>query len=405
MAGTLLFVHGTGVREDGYRKVSDDVRLGAAEHGLGHVKLVAPAWGPDLRARFDDVTRALPPQVKTRDATGGPVITERDLEAATWDLLLGDPLFELRVYAQGPPADGPGVVVNAPLLQQDAIDMVLRLHAETLALDRTGLTAEELQASAGAVARADELAGAARAAGSAAHPDLIEAAARAVVATALAAHRFDPPGTAPVAALSGAVRTALVEDIRRAIAPDKTRGAPGWLKNKIAGFVLSRATAFVEERRAGLMGMATPAVGDILFYQRRSEELGGFIAKAIEGLARPVVAVGHSLGGVALVDLLSRDDRPTLDRLVTVGSQAPLFFAIDALGLLRPGEPERRPFTPWLNIYNRRDFLSFCAKKVFPKEREIQDQEVDPGVPFPESHSAYWNDDRTFQLIGKFWPS
>ena len=66
-----------------------------------------------------------------------------------------------------------------------------------------------------------------------------------------------------------------------------------------------------------------------------------------------------------LVDLLSSGSAPAVDGLVTVGSQAPLFYAIDALEHLRPGAgPE--PFTPWLNIYNEADLLSFCAERVFP---------------------------------------
>jgi hypothetical protein len=64
-----------------------------------------------------------------------------------------------------------------------------------------------------------------------------------------------------------------------------------------------------------------------------------------------------------------------------------------------------RPFTPWLNIYNRSDFLSFCAERVFPGIDGIQDSGVDPGVPFPEAHSAYWYHDPVYELIKSAWPS
>ena len=106
-----------------------------------------------------------------------------------------------------------------------------------------------------------------------------------------------------------------------------------------------------------------------------------------------------------LVDLLSRPDAPPVDLLVTAGSQAPMLYAIDSLERLRRGDVQARPFTPWLNIYNRRDFLSFVAARIFPGVSSIRDEEVDPGVPFPESHSAYWYHDRVYQLIRDAWPS
>ena len=41
------------------------------------------------------------------------------------------------------------------------------------------------------------------------------------------------------------------------------------------------------------------------------------------------------------------------------------------------------PFTPWLNIYNEADLLSFCAERVFPGTGGIRDVAVDAGVRFP----------------------
>jgi hypothetical protein len=106
---------------------------------------------------------------------------------------------------------------------------------------------------------------------------------------------------------------------------------------------------------------------------------------------------------VVLVDLLSSDSAPPVDLLVTVGSQSPLFYAIDALEHLRPGVPPG-PFTPWLNIYNEADLLSFCAERVFPDTPGIRDVVVDPDVPFPWSHSAYWEVDEVFGAIKAEWP-
>jgi hypothetical protein len=90
---------------------------------------------------------------------------------------------------------------------------------------------------------------------------------------------------------------------------------------------------------------------------------------------------------------------------VTAGSQSPLFFAIDALETLRPTSSDGPAFVPWLNIYNPSDFLSFCASDLFGPSDEIWDRAVDPRVPFPASHSAYWHDDTVYELIKERWPA
>ncbi|HSN86938.1 MAG TPA: hypothetical protein VL025_09280, partial [Thermoanaerobaculia bacterium] len=58
----------------------------------------------------------------------------------------------------------------------------------------------------------------------------------------------------------------------------------------------------------------------------------------------------------------------------------------------------------WLNIYNRQDFLSFRATGILAGMAGIRDEEVDPGVPFPESHSAYWYHPPVYDLIRESWP-
>jgi hypothetical protein len=109
------------------------------------------------------------------------------------------------------------------------------------------------------------------------------------------------------------------------------------------------------------------------------------------------VVLGHSLGGIMLVDLLSRPrsaGKLQVSRLITAGSQSPMLFKCDALGTMRlkTALPAGSPFTPWLNIFDRNDFLSFCGSRAFPGVTEgIEDFEVDCGVPFPEAHSAYFH--------------
>ncbi|MCC5636530.1 hypothetical protein LC593_11775 [Nostoc sp. CHAB 5844] len=82
--------------------------------------------------------------------------------------------------------------------------------------------------------------------------------------------------------------------------------------------------------------------------------------------------------------------------LVTVGSQAPFLYEINALCSLEYGQPLPGDFPKWLNIYDLRDFLSYVGSKIFPK---VQDEEVISKQPFPRSHGAYWTNAKTWEAI------
>jgi hypothetical protein len=409
MRGTLFFVHGTGVRQVGLDRTLAAVRAGLEQSNLDGVTVVAPPWGPRLGVPVDRIAHVLPQQARDLGEAGARDLTEeawslespvedQDLVAATWALLADDPLFELRLVAQA----GPDVGNQADLA---AVAMLQSLAAAPVDLQRTELEPGEVAGAAEAVAAAPETSEAARAVGDATDPDLVEAMARAVVATVLATHALDPPGTEPTAAVNAIVRDELVDRLADRMAEGDRGLVTDWIKDKVVGFAKRKATALATGRREGLMGSSLPAIGDILFYQRRGDQVRQFVGEQLAGLERPVVAVGHSLGGIILVDLLTQEQAPVVDGLVTVGSQSPLFFAIDALDRLRPGQQAPLPFTPWLNIYSRNDLLSFLATGVFPGVDGITDVEVDVGVPFPESHSAYWQLDRVFELIKEAWPA
>jgi hypothetical protein len=142
---------------------------------------------------------------------------------------------------------------------------------------------------------------------------------------------------------------------------------------------------------------------DIVLYQRAGDRIRKVVAdKLTEALARggPVVALGNSLGGIILVDLLAQPDSPKPTLLVTVGSQAPLLATFGALEPLeRNGQ--LRPFTPWLNVFDRRDLLGFVASRVWP-DPGITDHEVNLGVGFPDAHGgAYLNNADVFKAIAE----
>lgn len=404
MRGTLVFVHGTGVRQQGFDATMTAIREGCHRNGMDGITISGVAWGPKFGVPVDAVEKSLPPEAVTRDAFDTTGVTADDVDTATWALLLDDPLFELRLVAETAAVERDEVVVGGTLPDQSAETALRQVATSPPDLTATGLTPQELSTAVAQIVGTPELQGAALAVGDAADPDLVEVMARAVVAAALAGHRLDAPGTEPPVAVNGQIRDDLVETVVAVIAPQQVKGIGGWLKKKVLGFAAQRATSIAVERRSALQGASTPGVGDILYYQRRGTAIADVVAEGLGGHEPPVVAVGHSLGGIILVDVLSRDAAPAVDLLVTVGSQSPMFFAIDALGDLRPDGP-KAPFSPWLNIYNRRDLLSFVTGGLWPGAAGLKDEEVDPRVPFPQSHSAYWHTDRTYELIRDVWPA
>jgi hypothetical protein len=263
---------------------------------------------------------------------------------------------------------------------------------------------DEVREAATIVKGSWEFSQAALIAGNALDADFVEAVARAVVAQVLVEHRADELGLQPELAFQPQLRSDVVDLVIATLFSGETRGPVTWLKAKVVRFAETLGTHYAVPRRRRIMGLSSAALADILYYQRRGQDIRDYVAHSLHGRERPLTVVGHSLGGVILVDLLSSDAAPPVDLLVTVGSQAPLFYAIDALEHLRPGAgPE--PFTPWLNIYNEEDLLSFCAERVFPGNDSIVDYPVDAGVGFPESHSAYWGVEKVFDEIKAHWPA
>ena len=108
-------------------------------------------------------------------------------------------------------------------------------------------------------------------------------------------------------------------------------------------------------------------MADVLVYQRAGGAIRGHVRSvlaAVTDAQRPLVAMGNSLGGIILVDLLREPDAPRPDLLVTAGSQAPVLQTFGGLG----EDASRPPFQPWLNFYDQRDFLAFIAEPVWPGE-------------------------------------
>jgi hypothetical protein len=166
----------------------------------------------------------------------------------------------------------------------------------------------------------------------------------------------------------------------------------------VKSMVTDVATEF-RPNLAALLGYQL--LGDVATYARRRARIHEVLRAALGKCGNKVVAVGHSLGGVALVDLMAERPAENVTALVTVGSQSALLYTLDAL----EGLPYKaaRPFTPWLNVWDSRDHLSFFARDVFKLESDdtwpIVDVEVDSDEPLREAHSAYWVQEGTWAAI------
>ncbi len=174
--------------------------------------------------------------------------------------------------------------------------------------------------------------------------------------------------------------------------------------------VMKLVTNYFEDRRESMLdALGAQLLADVMGYQQHrasvQDVLRAELAKAAKAArGRPVLPVGLSLGGIALVDLLASWPEAPVEACVTVGSQAPLLYTFDAIPSLPYDEadPPHLP-VPWLNVYDSRDFLSFVAEPLFRRAdglASVVDLRVQSGKDFPKSHSAYWELAPVWDAIG-----
>ncbi|MEU6253355.1 hypothetical protein [Streptomyces sp. NPDC047043] len=408
---TLLFVHGTGVRDAGVQAVVDVLARRLAPL-RPDVTVAACSWGADEGARLNAGGVSVPDYERTRapdeEAEPDPV--------DAWLLLYADPLYELRLAGVGEAADPPpGAVLPGEYAEETVRSLAapggqgrLRALADTAGLtDRLpGALAAVLDTDAWADARtvlADD-------------PGLPLLLARAAVAEAARQLSAEPGGRkgAPEAGAvegDGQARDELVDALAEALGGPKPGTEPRSIASRV-GLLTARtalrlgAARSVERRRGALTDAGHPAAGDILRYLARGDGIRAVLARRIAQCAAdgggPVTVLAHSLGGIAAVDLLAAGPQPEVARLVTVGSQAPFLYEIGALPSLPFGTPLRPGFPPWINVYDRRDLLAFVAGPLFPDQ--ARDIPLDSRQPFPYAHSAYWSHPGLYTLLARELP-
>lgn len=399
---TILFVHGTGVRQPAF---------GAAfERFAGRVAAIRPDstvahcyWGDAHGAELHARGVSVPAGSSSRGPGDGVLDPEddEDAEVALWGLLERDPLFELRLLAaESSLADSEELAPNEVLPGAVLAEAAARLPDDPdvmAAASAAGLDRVLPDAVAGILAEAETTAALGHESPAGGGPRT--ALALAIVAQSLRLADESLGGTLP---FDGDHRDLLVAAVVASLG-GSDRGVGSSLGRYGVRLALRMGAAKpLERRRAALTESAAPAAGDVLRYLTRGEPLRAFIEDAVTAVEGPVVLVAHSLGGIACLELLATKALPSVDLLVTVGSQAPLLYELDALPTLAFGEPLPASLPRWVNVYDRRDLLAYVGEGLFPGQ--VEDREIDNKVGFPRSHSAYFANKRFYALLDEVLP-
>jgi hypothetical protein len=199
MNDILLFIHGTGVRQEGYMQTMANLAKGLGKAGLSRVRIEGVPWGHSLGAAVsgDDIDAVLPP-TKTK-----AIYDAGDWEAALWAELLDDPLTELRLAAlRRPPSAQPSDGVILPgAAATPGVDLDVRFDRLRQTLTDPipgGVAAADIRTAADWLQGQTVPREAASVSTDVDEGDLIHATARAIVAFTLSKKRGEP-GAGPAA--------------------------------------------------------------------------------------------------------------------------------------------------------------------------------------------------------------
>ncbi len=390
----FVFVHGTGVRPPASTHSLKLIQKGIEGVYGDQAAAISCEWGSSCGVRLPDQPQSIP----TYDVTGGRAPSDLEVQAQLFAELFEDPLLELRSIA----------ITNASIsamptqVWQYSNNALRRLanrdwSREISKLLSSGeISEQELGDAATKLIDDDTTTAAGRA-----DPSLAQTALPGALVAMIVAHSRSKGETSALEC-DPSLRNLWETQLSIELGQTGSLSA-SWLrriKSDAAKYMLTR---FLTENRGAHSDFASPSLGDIIMYQARGELVREVIVGSVnqaKQISNRVILLGHSLGGIAAVDLLICKDLE-IAGIVTVGSQAPLLYELNALASLPYGEYLPKHFPRWHNIFDRRDFLSYLAASVFIDDR-VSDCEVDNGRPFMDSHSAYWSNEQVFQAI-KEW--
>jgi len=385
MIKTVLFVHGTGVRKASYEYTAARISAGL-QKVAPTIRLEPCLWGDAFGAKLGMDGVSIPEF--SRASAASP---SEDQTLALWELLARDPLFELREMSATTAEQliAPGEIQRKITFKTQVLQ--LGGNAAASALFQGRVLAGQWQQVVASVATSAVLIEAITAA------PRVDVSLRIGVSRALVARLQQQLTDDNMPYLPAGIRDELIELCINELGGRDAGFVRDWVTTKLLGLGARWATAKARRQRDALFSTVAPTAGDVVLYQARGADIRDFIAKRIVECGGDVAVIAHSLGGIACVDLFIERPLPQVKLLVTAGSQAPFLYEIDALTGLRFGKSLPGHFPQrWLNFYDCNDLLSYSAARVWPGH--AVDQEVQSGLPFPQSHSAYWD-------VPQFWQS
>lgn len=414
---TFVFVHGTGVREPAYSAsfmlVQEKLNT---TFGPLNVRTELCYWG-DRHGCTLFLGGASIPLGDTSKGVGSPDQGDDAYDRAIWATLYENPEAELALLAMAGTSEKliPGHESAGDLLADQFRALTLPGGAAT-PLREAGII-DYFEPAKRAVAASRTF----RKAMATAAPPFTAyryALARAVIAVCVQMSWERGSLSPGEMLLDGAQRDLIVEELVATLGGKEAAlgGTGAWIGNIVAGM----GTRWFTRRRAELSHQAAPFGADVIAYQARPGPIRSFIRQKVEatiaarnarGEKGDVYILAHSLGGIAAFEMLVEAPIAGVAGLITIGSQIPLLYELDALASLPlPKDDEGRPTGGaeplpshlsgrWLNIYDPHDFLAYRAGEIFP---EAQDIEVRSRQPFPQSHSAYWANGAVWEAVADF---
>jgi hypothetical protein len=419
---TIIFVHGTNVRlKQEYLDTLDKIEKRVKEQDkIKHFKFEPCFWGGDgklgLGARLN-ANGASIPRIKKDSELDGDLENQ---DVLRWELLRYDPLYEIRLLAiKDSPYDSRSSAERRSMemfkrklkssLDNQAVSDKLESKLSEAGIREVFATAWE------EIAKSSPLKEALKDP-SEPSSDYSSAIARAMIAKAMIYIEERQKGAAIFT--NDSLREELVQLLKNQLG-DTHLGIGSWLMSK----ALWLGTPLIENQRLNYTKSLLPMLGDIISYQSNGQEIRELVFSKIKESEPPVILLAHSLGGVACVDLLIegldsstqnenfsvREQLSKVSLLVTAGSQSPFLYEIGALHSRRQyGKPLPHDFPEWLNLFHKRDILSYVGADVFPKPNSITDVEIDDHKrvlgflephSFLEAHSSYWDSSKTWNEI------
>ena len=288
---TILFIHGTGVRQPGFDATMSAIKGEVAAEMPG-VSVKPCYWGEEFGVKLHHGGRSIPEYDTARGVTDA---TQAETEDAAWARLLDDPYFELRllveIQGEASPLPGNQLTPGEQLLEAvraidgDATDKALPIpewrtlyRAELARIQDDPLFEEIVQQ----IPSRDQ-------------------ESESAIARAIAAATMARGAALQFPALDGSVRDAFVVAIVTSFSEGRRAGMLSRLVRPVAGF----ATRLASRRRGRLSDAILEEPGDILLYQSRGTPIRDRIRQLIAECDDDVFVFAHSLGGIMAVDLLA----------------------------------------------------------------------------------------------------